>query len=44
MKLFNLESPLMRALARIGDLIILNFVWIICCIPIVTIGAATTAM
>ena len=44
MKLFNLESPLMRALARIGDLIILNFVWIICCIPIATIGAATTAM
>lgn len=44
MKLFNLESPLMRALAQCGDLIILNFVWIICCIPIVTIGAATTAM
>lgn len=34
----------MRALARCGDLIILNFVWIICCIPIISIGASTTAM
>lgn len=43
-KLFDLESPLMRFLNKMTDLLILNILVIICCIPVVTIGAALTAM
>lgn len=41
---FNLDSPLMRALGKLADLIVLNFLTMICCIPIVTAGAAFTAL
>ena len=44
MKLFNIESPLMRFFTKVGDLILLNFLWILCCLPVITIGASTTAM
>lgn len=44
MSFFNLDSPIMQFLSRLADLIILNILFIICCIPIVTIGAATTAL
>lgn len=44
MSFFNLDSPVMQFLSRLADLIILNILFIICCIPIVTIGAATTAL
>lgn len=44
MKLFDYEGPLMSALIYIGELILLNVVYVLCCIPIVTIGAATAAM
>ncbi len=43
-KFFDMESPFMRVLNRIGDLLILNFIVIICCIPVVTAGAAFTGM
>jgi len=42
-KIFNLESPIMRVLSRITDLVWLNILTMICCIPVVTIGAALTA-
>ncbi len=42
--LFSLDSPLIRWLSRITDLIFLNFVFMISCIPIFTIGAAITSM
>lgn len=44
MRFFDIDSPLMRFLSRVADLVILNLLYIVCCIPIVTIGAATTAM
>lgn len=44
MKLFSLDSPVMRFLTQCGDLIILNVLWLICCLPVVTIGASTTAL
>lgn len=34
----------MRFLNRVGDLMILNILMIICCIPVITVGAAYTAM
>ena len=44
MKLFNLDSPLMQALNKMADLMWLNILTMICCIPIITIGPAMTAM
>lgn len=43
-KLFNPYSPLMCFLRRVGDIILLNLLWVICCVPIVTIGVSTGAM
>ena len=43
-KLFDLDSPVMRFLSRMADMIILNILMMICCIPIITVGAAYTAM
>ncbi len=43
-KFFGLDSPLMTGLTKIADLIILNFITILCCIPVITAGAAITAM
>lgn len=42
--LFNLDNPVWRFMGKIADLMILNFLWIICSIPIVTMGASTTAV
>ena len=44
MKLFDYDGPLMSALIYIGELILLNVVYVLCCVPVVTIGAATAAM
>ncbi len=44
MKFFNIDNPVYNALSRVGDIFILNFLWIICSIPIITMGAATTAL
>lgn len=41
---FNMDSPIMRFLSRVCDLIILNLLAIACCIPIVTAGASITAL
>ena len=43
-KIFDMDSPVMRVLNRVADLMIMNFLMIICCIPIITVGAAFTAM
>lgn len=43
-RIFDMDSPLMRFLNRMGDLLFLNILMIICCIPIITVGAAFTAM
>ncbi len=43
-RFFDMDSPVMRFLNRVGDLMILNFLMIVCCIPIITAGAAFTAM
>ena len=42
--IFNLESPLMQMLTRIGDMILLNLLFLLCCIPVVTAGASIAAM
>lgn len=44
MSFFNLDSPLMRALGRMADILWLNILTMLLCIPIVTAGAAFTAL
>ncbi len=42
--LFSYDSPLMTFLGKVADLIIVNILAFICCIPIFTIGASMTAL
>ena len=44
MKIFDLDSPFMRVLGIISDLMILNILTLIMCVPVVTAGASFTAM
>ena len=44
MKLFSPDSKFMRAMSTLGDLMLLNLVFLLCCIPVVTVGAAVTAL
>ena len=41
--IFNYDNPLMSGLGRLVDLIVLNLLTILFCIPIITIGASVTA-
>lgn len=41
---FRSESPVMRAIGRVGDLALLNILFVICCVPVVTIGASAAAL
>lgn len=42
-KIFNLDGPFMQVFNKIADLIWLNILTMICCMPIITAGAALTA-
>lgn len=42
--LFNLDNPLMQLLSRVGDLIVLNVLTLLCSLPILTAGAAQAAL
>ena len=43
-KFLNLDSPLMIFLSNLTDIIVLNVLCFICCLPIITIGPSVTAM
>ena len=43
-KLFSLDGKVVRILTFLTDLIILNTLFIVSCIPIVTIGASLTSL
>lgn len=42
--LFNYDNPVWRFIGKLGDLIILNILWMVTSIPIFTVGASTTAL
>lgn len=42
--IFDLNSKFMQTLSSIGDFILLNLCFFVCCVPVVTIGAAKTAL
>lgn len=44
MKFFNYDSPFWSFMSRVADLVILNLLWLLFCIPVFTIGASTAAM
>lgn len=44
MKIFDLDSPFMQGLTKMSNLLLLNLLALVCCIPIVTIGASLTAL
>lgn len=43
-RIFNMDNKFFTFMSRVADLIILNLLFLLCCIPIVTIGPAITAM
>lgn len=42
--LLSYDGALSRTLSKITDCMCLSVMWLICCIPLVTVGAATTAL
>lgn len=43
MKFFSVDSPFYRFITTLWDLVKLNFCWLLCSLPIVTIGVSTVA-
>ena len=42
--LFSIDSPLGQKLTLMSNLVLLNLLWILCSLPVITMGAATSAM
>ncbi len=42
--LFSMDGPIIRCMIYMGNLILVSFFWIVCCLPVVTVGWSTTAM
>ena len=42
--LFDIENPVMRYIIKIFDCMCLSILWLTCCLPFITAGAATTAL
>lgn len=43
-KLFDLNNPFFSFLSKVADIIILSFLWFVCCLPVFTMGPATAAL
>ena len=42
--LLSPNSPVMAAVAFVGNILLINAMWLLCCLPVFTIGASTCAM
>ncbi|MCC8061231.1 MAG: YesL family protein [Clostridiales bacterium] len=42
--IFNYDNPVWRFIGKFFDIFVLNLLWIICSLPLFTIGASTTAV
>lgn len=40
----NIDNPVFAFMGRLGDLVVLNILWLLCCIPVITAGAATVGL
>lgn len=38
------DNPVFSFMGKLGDVVLLNVTWLACCLPVVTAGAATTAL
>ena len=43
-RFFNMDNKFFVFMGRVADLLLLNFLCILCCIPVVTAGASITAL
>ena len=44
MHFMEYDSPVMTVISKTADILLLSALWFICCVPLITIGAATTAL
>lgn len=42
--LFSIDSPFFRICSRIADIFLLNLIFVVTCLPVITIGASITAL
>ncbi len=40
----QIDNPFFIIMGKLGDLALLNLLWLACCLPVVTIGASTAAL
>ncbi len=38
------DNPVFRFMGKLGDTVLLNLVWLLCSLPVVTLGASSTAL
>ena len=43
-RIFDMENPIWQGLSVIADMLLLNLLTLLCCVPVITIGTALTAM
>ena len=41
---FSIDNPFFTFMGKVCDMMIISLLWFVCCLPIVTIGPATTAL
>lgn len=44
MKKISVDNPFFQVMGRLGDIMVVNALFILCCLPIVTIGSSLSAM
>lgn len=42
--IFNMDNSFFRIIGKAVDCIYVSLLWLVCCIPVITIGASTTAL
>lgn len=43
-KIFGLDSPVVRFMTKVGEMMVFSVLWLICSLPVVTAGASTAAL
>ena len=43
-KIFDSDNPFNRFMSRVFDVITLNLLWLLCCLPVITFGASSIAL
>ena len=38
MKFFSVDNVVWRSIAKLGQIWVLDLIWLLCCLPVVTIG------